>query len=291
VEALRAAAWRGVLDDAGLVEAALPHVRSRADRYATVLHHGAYELTGVYLDLLRALDGPGRVTFFAPFRPGARATTYAERFARRHLLGQGAEPRMLPDGAGAVLGPGLDHLWVEEGPAFRAPEGALVLADVQGPEAELTYGLRRALGAVAPEDGVPPAEVAVLARSLAPYRTVLEADEAPLPLTSSIALPLRRDPYVHDLLLLLEILRTDFPRGRTAEALRSPRVRWGCRGESADGWSRQAAVLGGLDAWVEDLPLWAGSPASPRTPAWRSVRRRRRAHGTAASARRRSPPP
>ena len=234
VEALRTAAWRGAVDDAGLMEAALPHVASRAGRYAAVLHHGAYELTGVYLDLLRALDGSGRVTFLAPIQPGAPATAYAEAFARRHLLAAGTEARVLPHQTGAVLGPGLPFVWVEDGPACRAPEGALALADVQGPEAELTYGLRRALAAVATEDGAPPAEVAVLARSLAAYRTVLEADDAPLPLTSSIALPLRRDPYVHDLLLLLEILRTDFPRGRTAEALRSPRLRWGVHAESAD---------------------------------------------------------
>jgi RecB family exonuclease len=258
-EALAAAAWRGVVDDAGLVEAALPHARARAGQYACILHHGAYELTGVHLELLRALDGPSRVTFLAPFSPGAPATRYAEAFARRHLLAGDAEPRVLPDRPGAVLGPGLPRLWVEEEGA-PGPAGAIHLADVQGPEAELTYGLRRALAAVDAGSGVPPSEIAVLARSLAPYRTVLEADVAPLPLTSSLGMPLRRDPYVHDLLLVLEVVMDDFPRARTAEALRSPRLRWGVRAESADAWSLRAGILGGLDAWVEDLPVWAATP-------------------------------
>ena len=257
VEALRAAGWRGVVDDAGLVEAALPHVRSHADRYAAILHHGAYELTGGYLDLLRALDGVCPVTFLSPFLPGAPAGRYAEAFARTHLLREGEAPAV-PDGApGAILGPGLPGLFREEATGWRAPEGTVALADVQGPDAELTYGLRRALSAVA-RDGTPPSEVAVLARSLAPYRTVLEAEDAPLPLTSSMAMPLRRDPYVHDLLLVLSIALEDFPRARTAEALRSPRLRWGVPTEAADAWSLQAGILGGLEAWCEDLPAWAG---------------------------------
>ena len=60
---------------------------------------------------------------------------------------------------------GVRRLWVEEDGA-PGPAGAIDLADVQGPEAELTYGLRRALAAVDPPGGVPPTEVAVLARSL-----------------------------------------------------------------------------------------------------------------------------
>jgi hypothetical protein len=260
-QALAQAAWRGVLDDAGLVEAALAHARAHAARYAAILHHGAYELTGVHLDLLRALDAAGKVTFLAPFTPGAPATRYAETFARRHLLPEGGEVRRLPDGAGAVLGPGLSRLWVEGETGFRAPQGTVALADVQGPEAELTYGLRRALLAAAPDDGVPPTEVAVLTRSLTPYRTVLEAEDARLPLTSSIGLPLRRDPYLHDLLLILRCVLDDFPRARTAEALRSPRLRWDVAArENADAWSLKAGILGGLDAWVEDLPAWAGEP-------------------------------
>ncbi|HEX5041528.1 MAG TPA: PD-(D/E)XK nuclease family protein [Candidatus Polarisedimenticolaceae bacterium] len=258
--ALGQAAWRGVVDDAGLVEAALPHVPSHGGRFAAVLHHGAYELTGIHLDLVRALAAVCPVTFLSPFLPGAPATRYAETFARRYLLAEGDPPHVPPGSPGGALGPRLPGLWNEDAPAVDALPGAISLADVQGPEAELTYGLRRALAIVSEHGALPPSEVAVLARSLAPYRTVLEAEVPPLPLTSSLGMPLRRDPYVHDLLLVLSIVLDDFPRARTAEALRSPRLRWGVSAEAADAWSLQAGILGGLAAWCEDLPAWAGEP-------------------------------
>ena len=53
VERLEAAASTGLHDEAGLVAAVLATARQQAGRYAAILHHGAYELIGIHLDLVR----------------------------------------------------------------------------------------------------------------------------------------------------------------------------------------------------------------------------------------------
>jgi ATP-dependent helicase/nuclease subunit B len=128
--------------------------------------------------------------------------------------------------------------------------------------------VREALAAIA--DGCPPSEIVIAARDLGPYSAGLEEalDGDGLPWTSSLTAPLRRQPAVHDFLLLLKIVRDDFPRRATAELLRSPRVRWGrllptgawLRGDRADVWSRRARIIGGLEEWSRDLPEWAARP-------------------------------
>src|SRR6185369_16952555 len=80
--------------------------------------------------------------------------------------------------------------------------------------------------------------------------------------------PLRRDPLVHDLLLLLDVVAEDFPRRPTAELLAAPRLRWEAllpagspapAGDRAEAWSRRGGILGGLEAWRRGLPSAAGS--------------------------------
>jgi ATP-dependent helicase/nuclease subunit B len=128
--------------------------------------------------------------------------------------------------------------------------------------------VREALAAIG--DGCPPSEIVIAARDLGPYSAALEEalDGEQLPWTSSLTAPLRRQPAVHDFLLLLKIVRDDFPRRATAELLRSSRVRWSellpqgawLRGDRADVWSRRARIIGGLEEWSRDLPEWAARP-------------------------------
>jgi ATP-dependent helicase/nuclease subunit B len=115
-------------------------------------------------------------------------------------------------------------------------------------------------------DGCPAEEIAIVARSLAPYAAALEEvlDGEGLVWASSLAAPLRRQPVVRDFLLLLRVLDERFSRRATAELLRSPRIDWRAlspdgvpRGDRADAWSRKARILGGLDEWTADLARWA----------------------------------
>jgi hypothetical protein len=116
---------------------------------------------------------------------------------------------------------------------------------------------------------VPAREIAVVARTLAPYAVAIESafeDDRRIPWTSSLSAPLRRDPRVRDLLGVLRVVADDFPRARTAELLRSPHVAWDVlldgarpRLDLAEDFSRRAGIVGGLSEW-RDLPKWAAVP-------------------------------
>jgi len=85
------------------------------------------------------------------------------------------------------------------------------------------------------------------------------------PWSSSLGVALRRDPSVHDLLLLLRVAAEGYPRAGTAEVLGSPRLRWAGvlpdepqpRADRARSLSLQAGILGGLEEWTQHLPAWA----------------------------------
>jgi ATP-dependent helicase/nuclease subunit B len=298
-EALAVWETKGWTDEAGRAGKAVEAAGSFGARFREVLHHGAYELIGVHLDLLRAIDRASRVTVLLPVEPGAPASAYAESFARRFLLDGGEEPTFVVSRPGGLLGGRLADLYRSGSrPAPLAERERVSFRRAQGEAAEVTVAVRHALEEI--RRGTPPAEIALVIRSLSPYAPSLEealdvelSDAGPGEAalwTSSLGTPLRREPAVRDLLLLLRAARDDFPRGATAEILASPRLRWsallpGSRApssERADAWSRRALLGGGLQEWTEDLPAWAerALPA-PETAdeaelaAWEERRRRR----------------
>jgi ATP-dependent helicase/nuclease subunit B len=132
--------------------------------------------------------------------------------------------------------------------------------------------VREALLAV--REGCPPHEIAFVTRDLSVHGPAFEEalEDEELPWTTSASVPLRRAPVVHDLMVLLEVLRDDFPRRPTAEILRSPRIRWNRlvapaeapRGDRADRYSRRAGIVGGLDEWTTVLERWAVDSGAAR---------------------------
>lgn len=252
---------RGWADDAALMRAAARHATRHARRYAAVFAHGAYEWLGIHLDLLRKLDRGSEVVALVPARPGAPVSAHAEDFARRHLAGSG--PGLESVERDAERGDRLAALYDEAArPAVQADR--FRFRHAQGAAAEVATAVREALAAV--RDGCPPHEILLTARTLEPYAAALEAtfEDQALPWVSSLQTPLRRQPLVHDLLLLLRAVAEDFPRRDTAELLRSPRIRWDVLlgeatpppGDRADTWSRNAGVIGGLEEWKRGLADW-----------------------------------
>jgi hypothetical protein len=67
-----------------------------------------------------------------PFLPGAPATRYAEAFAQRTCSPRGS-PRVPRVGRGGRWDRGWRACGTRTPPPFRAPQGAVALADVQGP--------------------------------------------------------------------------------------------------------------------------------------------------------------
>ena len=258
VAALDAAERRGIYDSAGIVVAASRHVAPALTGDGVAIVHGAYELTGVVLDLLRAIDAVLPVTVLLPGDPAAPAGVYGARFARAHLASPGVGLRRIETEAGVLP---LEVLFDEAARPAPAPAGFLRCRHAQGAAAEVAIAVREALADVAA--GVPPHEIVIAARRLEPFAAALEAalDDAELPWTSSLGTPLEREPLARDFLSLLRVVGEDFPRRATAELLRAPQ-RDPARvagtdalrlGDRVDGWSRAAGLIGGLDEWLEAL--------------------------------------
>jgi ATP-dependent helicase/nuclease subunit B len=257
----------GIVDEAERARAALPCAAAYGRGLRLVVHHGAYELIGIHLDLVRALDAACTVQFLLPAEPGAPVSRFADAYAERHLLAEDARIERLADRAGGICGERLGTLFVEDARPAPLP-GAVALWTYQGADAEADGAVRAALAAVAA--GESPLEIAIIAPSLTPYGGAFEAalDDPDLPWTSSLSTPLTREPHVHDLAILLRVAADDFPRALTATVLGSPRLRWdrllgddaAPPGDRAEAWSRQAGVVRGIEAWTQWLPAWAAIP-------------------------------
>ncbi len=260
LERLEALGW---CDEASLSRraAALVEFYVARARPRLVLHHGAYELIGVHLELLRELDRAAGVRVLLPCAPGAPATRYAERFAREFVLEGGALKPLAPRRTG-LLGERLEALWDRESRPETLARG-LRLHHVQGAAAEVELALRHALAAVG--EGERAHEIALVARSWEPYAAACETAlrQADVPWFGSLEAPLAREPLARDFLLALRAAAEDFPRAATVEVLRSPRLDWRALGVErppaarVEGLSREAGVLKGLEAWTRTLPAWA----------------------------------
>ncbi len=217
----------------------------------------------------------------------------AERLAHRRFaqalerLQAGLEVQAGPlPGAAVRLAPPLAHLeaWLFEPAApATAPGTAITFLEASSRALEARAALRWAKERLVC-DGLAPADVAILARDLAPYAPFLAetAAELGLPLCLAGGLPLAGNPAVAALLGLVSLARRDrnsaslpdgrFPLRQTLEALRSPYFDWqGC--QSADGpigltpddvdrlelAAQTARVLGGLAEWREALALMASA--------------------------------
>lgn len=121
------------------------------------------------------------------------------------------------------------------------------------------------------EDNCTLSDVAIVARSLDPYRPFLEetAREFGLPLRLVGGAPLAENPAIDSLLALLSLpAKPEAWRPRSVlAALRSPYFDWSAVGLDAayaatlDSVARLCRVTGGLDQWREALNQLAASPA------------------------------
>ncbi len=276
LEEVASAGWA---DEAGLVGRAAAALEQGFQPPDRVFVHGAYEWIGVQLELLRELARRTEMLILLPGTPGTPAAAYVDAFAEEQFASVGtALPDALPIARRFDLGALFDEA-ARPAPAAESRFGCL---HAQGSSGEVRAVVRRAMKAI--DDGVAPEEILIVARNLERYAAALEEvfEGEGIPWTSSLTGPLRRQPWIRDLLRLLRTVADGYPRRVTSELLRSPRIRWDDLGEevsrwgaSADEWSRGARITGGLDEWRTELPSWA---EQPRTYAGQSADGTRRAH-------------
>ena len=158
------------IDDAGLATDAAKIGASFGARFKTILHHGAYDLIGVRVELLRALDKGREITFLLPGDPAGPSGVFGIEHAR-------AMAREAPVA--------LTRL------QQKAP---IAFSHAQGARAELRTAAYEALAAV--EAGTTPHEVAVIVRSFGPYAAAMDVllDDGGPRWHTSYTQPLRRDP-------------------------------------------------------------------------------------------------
>ena len=254
-----------LVDERGLIERAIPHIRTFLARKGIqhALHYGAYELIGCHFELVEAAAACTELEFLLPGEPGAPASGYASRFTR-FAKRRVATTRVVEEGqvtqANTARARFLERVArIGESEAIwddAIDEPKLEVRHCQGPAAELRVAALRSL-ALHHNDGVPLDEIAIVARSLEPYTPFLESTfrELGIPYVTSATRSVRRLPGVTSFLQLLRVLATDFERQATIDLFRAGYGLSGRHDEASfpvslwDRWSRQARIVSGLAEW------------------------------------------
>ncbi len=179
------------IDDSGLARAACATATEFSARFFAIFHHGAYDLIGVRVDLVRALDRGRELTFLLPADTAEASGKFGVERARGIAASRGT----------------LTSLERELPPA---PVGFF---HAQGARAELQTAVYEALAAVA--SGMPPHEVAIIVRAFGPYAAALDAllGAGGPEWHTSYTQPLRRDPEAATALRAVAAGEDRGPRG------------------------------------------------------------------------------
>jgi len=293
-ERIQAQGWA---DRAGLAWLATEALEERAPEEARdwplLVVDGFDNFTPVQLALLKVLAGRVEtlIVTLTGTADGCGRTLAHRRFDQtRQQLEETLDVRSapLPEQVSRQA-PALAHLeaglFCGEATQFKGA-GAVELIAAADRAAEVRAALRW-LKAQLVEDGMRPAEVALLARDVSPYRPFIlqTAAEFGLPVRLVDGLPLRTNPAVA---ALLDLLRLTLPRASddggsepallrrpVVEAWRSPSFDWSALPEEGapepigigpgdadalDGAARWGRVIGGLSQWEQVLADLAAHP-------------------------------
>ena len=238
---------------------------------ALLIVDGFDEFNPTQLEVLRLLTGRAAetiVTLTGRAACGDPHRTAHRRFARALAALTNTLPNLEPaprhahhttrDAQHATLRHIESHIF-EPNPVSLPADGAVEFVEGQNRRQEARAALRW-LKARIVQDGMPPREVALLARDLSPYRHFLEetAVEFGLPLHLAVGADLLSNPAVSALLSLLSLPALDWPRRPVIETLTSPYFAWPATQDEniaarLDGIARAGLVIQGLDQWHEAL--------------------------------------
>jgi RecB family exonuclease len=244
----------GVLPSSALVKsaAALAPASKWLASFAEIIYYGFYDLTGLQSDAFEAVTSAHPSRLYFPYRAGHPAFRFAAEFFDVKLAGRAPVDLSRPGGEGAALGPALDALF---DPAARPvpPSGSVAVISASGARDEAWAAAKEASRWL--EEGVAPGDIAVVARTLEPYRAALvEAFAAEgLPLDLSGGEPILRQPLAKAALDLLSLRRRDFPASVVEDLSSSPYFASASTGRAAL-WRRLITALGVRAGWLQ----WRG---------------------------------
>jgi ATP-dependent helicase/nuclease subunit B len=168
-----------------------------------MMYYGFYDLTQVQLSLFEAVSDTVPTTLFFPLEEGS-AYRFARRFFERHIHPKATSSAVL-SGTKAY------------------PTPSLSISSVIGVEEELASVCRTILD-LCETNGYRFQEIGVVARTLDPYRTVVQEvfDRHCVPFTTTAGRPLIHEPLCKVLLQLASLPANDFYRSAMLDVIGSP---------------------------------------------------------------------
>lgn len=244
----------GILPPSALVKHAAGTAASSGflDSFSEILYYGFYDLTGLQLDFFEAVTATRPSTLYFPFRQGHPAFRFSEDLFSQKFSGRSSSA---PAGGagGTALGASLDSLFDPSRPSVAVEAGRVSVVSASGARDESWAAAKEALRLL--NQGIPAHEIAVVARTLEPYRPALaDAFSAEsLPLDLSCGEPILRHPAAKAALDLLTLRERDFP-ARTVEDLSSSPYFTAATPKRARHWRRLVDALGIRAGWLQ----WRG---------------------------------
>ena len=228
--------------------------------FSGILYYGFYDLTGLQLDFFEAVTSARPSALYFPYRKGHPAFRFSDELFEQRLSGHSHET--LEGGTQTALGGALDALFNPAAAPVPVAEGKVAVVSASGARDEAWAAAKEVLRLA--DVGIPYHEIAVVARSLEPYRLALSqafaAEEIPLDL--SCGEPILRHPFAKSALDLLTLRERDFP-ARTVEDLSGSPYFASAKPRRAANWRRLVDALGIRAGWLQwrgKLETRVGSP-------------------------------
>ncbi|MEK7389519.1 MAG: PD-(D/E)XK nuclease family protein [Elusimicrobiota bacterium] len=221
--------------------------------FGAILYYGFYDLTGLQLDFFEAVTGAHASTLYFPYRKGHPAFRFNDEFFEQKLSGYVVESLDPPGGASTALGPALDAVFKPEAAAWAVDRAQVKVISASGERDEAWAAAKEVLRLA--DRGVAHDEIAVIARTLEPYRVPLAQAFASeyIPLDLACEEPMLRHPAAKAVLNLLTLRARDFPARTVEDLAGSPYfASQGSRGAAR--WRRLIDALGIRAGWLQ----WRG---------------------------------
>lgn len=228
-----------------------------------LIYYGAYDMTGLQLELLEAAAAVTETTFMLPYRRAHPAFKFVDPFFEQKLA---AEARPVAAAAAPpAVAAALDVLFTG-GAGARVGLEALDLASASGARDEAWFCAKEILALA--QAGTRYEDIAVIARSLEPYRAVLAevfADSG-IPLDLGAGEPLLRRPAAKFALNLLSLRRRDLPADVVLDLAGSPYFARRPNARRLRHWRALVERLGIRAGWLQwrKLETRSGKPLELR---------------------------